>query len=131
MQQGLLFVEFTEGRCAYCHRRKAQRSSGLCTRCTHDPEARQMHPPTSIFARRGVLDHYGGHRLPAEATRTVPGTAERLAVLAARAEAGEALARPGDLTLDGVAMAKHLGWRHGGEVVGDRRLAVAFDPVAF
>ncbi len=71
---------------------------GLCWACYFTPGVRGNYPSAreSKFARRGILDFYGGYRDPEAATEALPGTAEKVAVLEARASAGVALWHEGD-----------------------------------
>jgi hypothetical protein len=61
---------------------------------------RRLYPPTSRCARRGVRDFYGRGRLPPFPTDALPGTPEKIAVLAWRASEGLALWHPDDALLD-------------------------------
>jgi hypothetical protein len=82
--------------CRHCHAACVNRPRGLCWSCYYAPGIRDLYPPTSKFARRGVGNGSKGRRLPATPTAAPPGSAEKLAVLEARAAAGEALFHPLD-----------------------------------
>lgn len=82
--------------CRHCGRGAACRPRGLCWGCFGDPAVRALYPVTSVFARRGAAEFTGTRPLPAEPTATLPGSPERVAVLAARAAAGEQLFHPLD-----------------------------------
>lgn len=58
-----------------------------------------MYPSTSKYARRGVGAGTGNRPLPADPTDAEPGSAEKIAVLAARAKAGVSLHHAADRTL--------------------------------
>jgi hypothetical protein len=59
-----------------------------------------LYPSISKFARRGILDFYGQSILPPCATRALPGSAEKIAVLQQRASLGVDLWHPDDAVLD-------------------------------
>jgi hypothetical protein len=61
---------------------------------------RDLYPCTSKYARRGVRDFYGRVRAPLYATRALPGTPEKLAVLQERARLRQELFHPDDATLE-------------------------------
>jgi hypothetical protein len=87
--------------CVHCGLRAGCRPRGLCDPCFLDPAVRARYPSTSPRARQGV--GLGGCAGPPPApTQARPGTAERCAVYAARAEAGWALFHPADGTREGV-----------------------------
>lgn len=82
-------------KCMNCHERNINRPRELCWRCYYLPGVReQYHVGNSKFARRGVA-HFGGGTLPAP-TKALPGSAEKVAELERRAEAGLALWHPMD-----------------------------------
>jgi hypothetical protein len=82
-------------RCRHCAAPKVNRPRGLCWACYYAPGVRQMYPPTSPYARRGSGNGPAPRPLP-EPTAALPGTPEKVEVLAARAEAGELLHHPDD-----------------------------------
>lgn len=86
--------------CRNCHRVPASRPRGLCWVCYYRPGVRERYPSTSKFARRGVLDFHGRVRLPLYATRALPGTPEKIAVLAERARLRQELFHPHDAALE-------------------------------
>jgi hypothetical protein len=57
-----------------------------------------MYPSTSKYARRGVGNFCGLAPLPTLATRAVPGSAEKIAILAERAKNKQSLWHPDDVT---------------------------------
>jgi hypothetical protein len=61
---------------------------------------RDLYPSTSKYARRGVSDFNGKARLPPQPTAALPGTAEKVAILAERARLGLSLWHPLDARLD-------------------------------
>jgi hypothetical protein len=71
------------------------RPRGLCWLCFYAPGVKDRYPSSSRYGRRGVGNIAGGHALP-EPTACLPGTPEKVAVLAARAAAGLALFHPAD-----------------------------------
>ena len=82
--------------CRHCGHTPARRPRGLCWNCYHRLEIRDCYLSTSKFGRRGVLDSYGRFRLPPAPTPALPGTAEKVAVMTARAELRQALWHPLD-----------------------------------
>jgi len=85
--------------CRHCHRKKANRPRGLCWPCYYRPGVRDLYPASgSRYARRGVGTDNRRLPLPTTPTATVPGSPERVAVLAARAAAGVSLFHPDDTT---------------------------------
>lgn len=79
--------------CRHCAKANVSRPRGLCWSCYYTPGVKEQYPSTSKYARRGV--GVSGHTLPTP-TDTLPGTAERLAVLQQRAARGERLWHPND-----------------------------------
>jgi hypothetical protein len=78
--------------CRHCCRNKPNRPRGLCWTCYYTPGVR------GLFERRsprGLDDFVGEGHMP-EPTTAKPGTPEKVAVLAARAEAGQRLWHPDD-----------------------------------
>ena len=80
-------------RCRHCRRMRSNHGRGLCAACGKDPAVRELYP--SKRPRRAgahALYESSGPALKVpEPTTAGPGTAEKLAVLIARAEAGECL----------------------------------------
>jgi hypothetical protein len=60
---------------------------------------RELYPPTSKFARRGVGTGSGRVSPAAEPTDALPGTPEKVAVMELRAKLRQELWHPGDATL--------------------------------
>src|SRR5262249_21075557 len=86
--------------CRHCQKVKSNRPRGLCWSCYYRPGVRDLYPSTSKFARRGVADFNGRHRLPEEPTDAAPGSEEKIQILMQRAERGEALWHPLDAATD-------------------------------
>lgn len=77
-------------KCVYCGRAKVSRPRGLCWTCYYTPGVLAIVPVSSHpTARRGVGSALP-HSMP-EPTTALPGTPDKLAVLAARAAAGQHL----------------------------------------
>jgi hypothetical protein len=68
--------------------------------CYYRPGIRELYPSNSKFARRGIIDFNGRIRLPLYATRALPGTPEKIAVLEERARLRQELFHPDDATLE-------------------------------
>lgn len=88
--------------CLHCHARKASRPKGLCWRCYYTDGVALGHKPLSKYGTR-YLDRQmeegdicGGYSLPPAPTAAMPGTQEKMLVLAARVEARVALHHPLD-----------------------------------
>ena len=82
--------------CRHCGHTPASRPRGLCWHCYYTPDVRDLYTTTSKYGRRGVEDLNGGYHLPLVPTRALPGTAEKVAVLIARALQKQALWHPQD-----------------------------------
>lgn len=83
--------------CRHCGVTRSNRPRGLCWSCYYKPGVRAKYPSTSKFARRGV--GHEGETLPAP-TSARPGSAEKVAILARRAQLGEALWHAADAPMD-------------------------------
>jgi hypothetical protein len=86
--------------CRHCQKVRANRPRGLCWSCYYTPGVRELYPSTSKFARRGVSDFNGAARRAAQPTAAVPGTPEKVAILAERARLGLDLWHPLDAPMD-------------------------------
>jgi hypothetical protein len=86
--------------CRHCNRVKSNRPRGLCWSCYYTPGVREQYPSTSKFARRGITDFNGRTALAAQPTDALPGSEEKVAVLAERARLGLSLWHPQDATLE-------------------------------
>lgn len=88
------------GLCLHCQTRWANRSRGLCEKCYYTPEIRQRYPST----HKNAPVQHGSLPPPRltkpEPTTAIPGTPEKVAVMAARAEAHQELWHPQDAVLD-------------------------------
>lgn len=85
--------------CRHCKRVRSNRPRGLCWSCYYTPGVRELYPSTSKFARRGVDDFNGKAALPATATKALPGSADKVAVLEERAGLRQSLWHPDDAPL--------------------------------
>jgi hypothetical protein len=82
--------------CRHCQRTAANRPRGLCWSCYYTPGLRELYPSTSKFGRRGLDDFYGEPPRPPVATRALPGSPEKIAVLQERAMRRQGLWHPDD-----------------------------------
>lgn len=82
--------------CRHCRRTRATRPRGLCWHCYFAPGVRDLYPVSGKFAARGLGLANAEPPPPAERTRALPGTEEKVAALARRVEAGEGLWHPDD-----------------------------------
>ena len=89
--------------CRHCQKVRSNRPRGLCWSCYYRPGVRDQYPSTSKYARRGVSDFNGRTALAAEPTNALPGTEDKVAVLAERARLGLSLWHPHDATLERAA----------------------------
>ena len=87
--------------CRHCQKVKSNRPRGLCWSCYYRPGVRDQYPSTSKYARRGVTDFNGKTAQAASPTNALPGTEEKVAVLAERARLGLSLWHPLDARLSG------------------------------
>jgi hypothetical protein len=81
--------------CWNCKRKFCNRPKGLCWRCYYRTDAQSRYVPTSKYALRGIGNGMKGGLKACEPTSVRPGP-EKVAVMAARAEAGESLWHPLD-----------------------------------
>lgn len=82
--------------CQHCERKKVTRPRGLCWGCHAQPAVREKYPSTSKYARQGLGI---GNRPSLPATGACPhpaGSAERIATMRRRVEAGQATSHPAD-----------------------------------
>ena len=87
--------------CRHCQKVKSNRPRGLCWSCYYRPGVRDQYPSTSKYARRGVVDFNGKTAQAALPTNALPGTEEKVAVLADRARLGLSLWHPLDARVSG------------------------------
>jgi hypothetical protein len=85
--------------CRHCQKVRSNRPRGLCWSCYYTPGVREQYPSTSKYARRGVSDFNGHAHVAAKPTGALPGTEEKVAVLAERARLGLSLWHPRDARL--------------------------------
>ncbi len=81
--------------CQHCGERLAHRPRGLCSVCYLLPGIRDIYRPLNKYGVLGTGHGPTPTELP-EPTTFLPGTAEKIAVLAARVAAGLALHHPAD-----------------------------------
>ncbi len=82
--------------CRNCQKSKVNRPRGLCWSCYYKPGVRELYPSTSKFAHRGTGNFCGTAPLPCFPTHALPGSAEKMEVLAERARLKQALWHPDD-----------------------------------
>jgi hypothetical protein len=84
--------------CVFCRRPTCPtqdgRRRGLCRTCYKRPQVRALFPPHHETHGNRIA-----RRLPSHPTRAIPGTAEKIAVMAERESRGELLHHPDDLRL--------------------------------
>ncbi|MFO0926394.1 MAG: hypothetical protein U0736_05055 [Gemmataceae bacterium] len=86
--------------CRHCQKVRSNRPRGLCWSCYYTPGVRDQYPSTSKYARRGVSDFNGQAVTAAQPTAALPGTQEKVDILAERARRGLALWHPLDARLN-------------------------------
>jgi hypothetical protein len=82
--------------CRHCKGARANRPRGLCWSCYYRPGVRDLYPSTSKYARCGIRDFNGKAGLPTAPTRALPGSPEKVAILAQRARLRQSLWHPLD-----------------------------------
>lgn len=87
-----------DGLCRACHKRPGTKSRGLCRRCYNNYKIRRRYRVMRPFATRGYGLDDDAKPLPSMPTDALPGTAEKVTVMRARARAGVGLWHPGDAT---------------------------------
>lgn len=87
--------------CRHCTKAQVNRPRGLCWGCYYTPGVKELYPSTSKYSRRGAGNFAGAAPLPPAPTTAAPGTPEKVAVMAARAEAGRAVFHPADARYEG------------------------------
>ena len=100
-------MEGTGKPCRACKERISNRPRGLCWTCYYSPGVRDQFPSESKYARRGSGGEGDGaaHEvLPAAPTDARPGTPEKIAVMQARALAGQTMDHPDDATFSRAAI---------------------------
>lgn len=86
--------------CRHCEKCGVNRPRGLCWSCYYKPEIKALYGAGSLsakaamYARIGVGLSYEGE--PTEPTDALPGTEEKIVILASRAEKGLGLHHPKD-----------------------------------
>lgn len=105
-------------RCKHCKRPSWYLKRLLCKRCYYTPEIRELYPIKPVQERTDgsvVANSYQSNSnlrpriLPRQATDARPGTLEKIMILEQRADAGEDLFHPDDLT----AIVSTFEWAHG------------------
>ncbi|MGH8612408.1 MAG: hypothetical protein ACREYF_10300 [Gammaproteobacteria bacterium] len=84
--------------CRHCGHEPANRPRGLCWNCYYAPGIRERYQTPSPYARR-YTDRDGEAEPSGNPCLALPGTAEKIAILAQRAALRLALWHPGDVRL--------------------------------
>ena len=87
--------------CCRCSEKRANRPRGLCWNCYYTPGVKELYPSTSKYARRGVGNFTGNAPLAPFPTSALPGTPEKMAVMAERAKNRQSIFHPSDAQCDG------------------------------
>lgn len=78
-------------KCRHCDR-NASRPRQLCWRCYYTPGVKELYPPTSKFAKRGIGNYFDANPdKPKAPTDADPGSIEKIRVMSERAERGESI----------------------------------------
>ncbi len=88
--------------CRHCQAASISRPRGLCWKCYYTPGVRASYPSTSKYAYRGEGNFNGVAPLPAFPTAALPGSPEKIAVLAERARMKQNLWHPEDAQVGAV-----------------------------
>lgn len=83
--------------CLHCHRKRFIKARGLCFSCWAIPSILVRYPACTKFNSRNV--GLTGHGAP-EPTDAMPGSEEKIEVLAMRAEKGQAMHHKDDAKFD-------------------------------
>jgi len=86
--------------CRHCGKHPVNRPRGLCWTCYYTPGLRERYPSTSKYGQRGIGNFNGRVPLPPEPTRALPGSAEKVRILAQRARQRLSLWHPDDAPMD-------------------------------
>lgn len=83
--------------CRHCERRAAWASRGLCQQCYNSP-ARELYPlgKNAKYTTKRKIEPWMG-KLPAVPTDALPGTPEKVEVMARRVARGESCFHPDDI----------------------------------
>lgn len=84
--------------CRHCQKRPSHRSRGLCYRCYTTPEIQRLYPAQKRPKGYGLKTP---QRLPTP-TLAIPGSSEKIRILAERAGKGQDLWHPEDLDIRGM-----------------------------
>lgn len=91
----------TPAKCRHCGRPKVNRPRGLCWTCYYTPGVREkIGVLPSYVKNRGHGLATGPCPIPPTPTRAIPGTAEKIAVMEARAAAVFAIFHPDDFIVE-------------------------------
>jgi len=88
--------------CRHCHHATISRPRKLCWVCYNKPAIRDLYPPSSKYARRGSGNYFAQAPLPIFATLALPGTPEKIAIMAQRVQERRQVFHPHDATLERV-----------------------------
>lgn len=84
--------------CCHCATRPASRPRGLCWRCYYGSRSRSTRKSHKSVMPSADRPRQGKRTLPPKPTTALPGTIDKIAVMAARFAAGYELWHPGDAT---------------------------------
>lgn len=89
--------------CRHCGKNRQNRPRGLCYACWKTPAIKALYPARSKYYRPRDSDFYGGNAPPDMATTARPGTPEKLAAMALRAQGRRSLWHAQDATAGSLA----------------------------
>ena len=90
--------------CRHCQRVRSCRPRGLCWCCYYKPGVREQYPTHLKFSKRGEGNFYRDAPLHEFPTSALPGSDEKIAVLAERVRLKQCLWHPDDATMEGGPM---------------------------
>ena len=86
----------TKPLCRHCGQRPQGRARGLCHSCYFKPHIRCRYPAQGQLTAQGMVNSCSSAPLAAEPTTALPGTKQKVRVMAERAHRREQLFHPAD-----------------------------------
>jgi hypothetical protein len=81
-------------KCQHCHKRFATKPRGLCRPCYYEPEVRVRYRCRQVKSKQRISS---GNSCRSQPGQYLPGTVQKLELMASRFERGEPLFQRGDL----------------------------------
>ena len=96
-------------KCRHCQKNRVTRPRGLCWTCYYTDGVRDRYPSVSKYGHRGIGNFNGAGARPAFPTSAAPGSPEKLAILAQRAQLRQSLFHPDDAEMPGARERRAVG----------------------